>query len=73
MWVSLCLCVLARGRGESRIWARLGRRGKGSYTFTPFLVPLVLLVPTVDTEAQAHLLKDAEPRCEPGPAIPDSL
>ena len=38
-----------------------------------FLAPLVLLVPTVDTEAQAYLLKDAEPRCEPRTAVPDSL
>ena len=56
---------------ESRLgWGGGGRVPRRSLLF---LVPLVLLVPTVDPEVQAHLLKDAEPRCEPRTAIPDSL
>lgn len=73
MWVSLCLCVLARGRGESRIGLCWGGGGRVPIRSLLFLAPPVLLVPTVDTEAQAYLLKDAEPRCEPRTAVPDSL
>lgn len=75
-WVaSLGLCPWPAGGENPGQVGEVG--GKGSCTSTPLprsgRCAICPLCPVVDTEAQPHLLKAAEPRCEPRAAVPDSL